>query len=335
MAGANPTFSESWYRVATLRPRLRATVQTRRQHFRGQIWHIIQDPANNSFFRLHAAAYRFVALLDGRRTVADAWRSVQFHHGRRGPDPNRSHRRARATVLGQPYPGRAAPRCRGTVPQAPQTSRPGAEILAGEYPFRPHSDLRPQPPAGCVGRGRRLALLADWLSALARPAGDRGVLRGVGMGRAGPQDIRNSELESTSGIPPRDVRGDGADQGGPRARPRRSLQAIRTPDPRRRRGPRDGRHAADLRAHALCGRVQRMGDAEQAAQVHCGRRGDDVRASPGGDCGGGMGMDGGVGGALADRPERGELLHDVHLERLDAPVQRQLPAAVRRLLYPL
>jgi putative peptide zinc metalloprotease protein len=75
MAGTNPTFSESWYRVAQLRPRLRATVQTRRQHFRGQVWHIVQDPANNSYFRLHPAAYRFIAMLDGRRSVADAWRS--------------------------------------------------------------------------------------------------------------------------------------------------------------------------------------------------------------------------------------------------------------------
>ncbi len=75
MAGANPTFSESWYRVAHLRPRLRATVQTRRQHFRGRIWHIVQDPANNSFFRLHPAAYRFIAMLDGQRSVADAWRA--------------------------------------------------------------------------------------------------------------------------------------------------------------------------------------------------------------------------------------------------------------------
>ncbi len=75
MAGTNPTFSESWYRVAQLRPRLRSTVQTSRQHFRGRIWHIVQDPANNSYFRLHPAAYRFVAMLDGRRSVADAWRA--------------------------------------------------------------------------------------------------------------------------------------------------------------------------------------------------------------------------------------------------------------------
>ena len=69
-----PTFSESWYRVAELRPRLRSACQVHRQHFRGQAWHVVQDPANNQFFRLNEEAYRFVALLDGRRTIAEVWK---------------------------------------------------------------------------------------------------------------------------------------------------------------------------------------------------------------------------------------------------------------------
>ena len=73
MAVDRPTFSESWYRLADLRPRLRATLQTHRQHFRGQMWHVVQDPSNNQFFRLNETAYRFIALLDGRRNVAEAW----------------------------------------------------------------------------------------------------------------------------------------------------------------------------------------------------------------------------------------------------------------------
>ncbi len=68
-----PTFSESWYRVSDLRPRLRSTVQVHRQHYRGRMWHVLQDPASNQFFRLSDPAYQFVALLDGRRSVADAW----------------------------------------------------------------------------------------------------------------------------------------------------------------------------------------------------------------------------------------------------------------------
>ena len=68
-----PTFSESWYRVASLRPRLLSTVQTYRQHYRGQMWHVVQDPSSNEFSRLSAPAYRLVAMLDGRRTVGDVW----------------------------------------------------------------------------------------------------------------------------------------------------------------------------------------------------------------------------------------------------------------------
>jgi putative peptide zinc metalloprotease protein len=68
-----PTFHESWYRVADLHPRLRSTAQTVRQHYRGQLWYIVQDPANNQFFRLSREGYIFLGLLDGRRTVAQAW----------------------------------------------------------------------------------------------------------------------------------------------------------------------------------------------------------------------------------------------------------------------
>jgi len=73
MAVDRPTFSESWYRVTAMRPRLRSTVQTYRQHYRGQMWHVLRDPSNNQFFRLNDAAYHFVGLLDGQRMVQDAW----------------------------------------------------------------------------------------------------------------------------------------------------------------------------------------------------------------------------------------------------------------------
>jgi len=76
-----PTFSESWYRVANIRPRLRATVQIYRQHYRGQMWHVVRDPSSNQFFRLNEPAYRFVGLLDGRRTVAEVWNTCNEQLG--------------------------------------------------------------------------------------------------------------------------------------------------------------------------------------------------------------------------------------------------------------
>lgn len=71
-----PTFSESWYRVASLKARLRSTTQITRQYYRGERWYVVRDPAGNQFHRLSDAAYRFVGLLDGSRTVAQAWELV-------------------------------------------------------------------------------------------------------------------------------------------------------------------------------------------------------------------------------------------------------------------
>ena len=76
MLQLRPTFSESWYRVVNLKPRLRATAQISRQFYRGDRWYVVRDPAGNQFHRLSDAAYRFVGLLDGRRTVGDAWELV-------------------------------------------------------------------------------------------------------------------------------------------------------------------------------------------------------------------------------------------------------------------
>jgi putative peptide zinc metalloprotease protein len=73
MLQLRPTFSESWYRVATLKPRLRAGAQMSRQHYRGERWYVVRDPAGNQFHRLSDPAYRFIGLLNGQRTVVEAW----------------------------------------------------------------------------------------------------------------------------------------------------------------------------------------------------------------------------------------------------------------------
>jgi putative peptide zinc metalloprotease protein len=70
---ARPTFSESWYRVARLKPKLRAGAQISRQFYRGERWYVVRDPAGNQYHRLSDAAYRFVGLLDGQRSIEEAW----------------------------------------------------------------------------------------------------------------------------------------------------------------------------------------------------------------------------------------------------------------------
>ncbi|HYO10057.1 MAG TPA: efflux RND transporter periplasmic adaptor subunit [Tepidisphaeraceae bacterium] len=73
MLQLRPTFSESWYRVVNLRARLRPSAQISRQYYRGERWYVVRDPAGNQYHRLSDAAYRFVGLLDGSRTVGEAW----------------------------------------------------------------------------------------------------------------------------------------------------------------------------------------------------------------------------------------------------------------------
>lgn len=93
-----PTFHESWYRVAQLRPRLSLNVQIHRQHFRGQIWYVLENASNNEFSRISPEGYRFMGMLDGRRTVAEAWRICNEQLGDMAPTQGEA-----IQLLGQLY----------------------------------------------------------------------------------------------------------------------------------------------------------------------------------------------------------------------------------------
>ncbi|MCB1093562.1 MAG: peptidase M50, partial [Verrucomicrobiae bacterium] len=80
MAATTQTFSETWHRIARARVSLRPSVRTRRVHFRGERWHVLEDPFSNQFYRVRPAAYDFLARLDGRRTVEECWlESLEVH----------------------------------------------------------------------------------------------------------------------------------------------------------------------------------------------------------------------------------------------------------------
>jgi putative peptide zinc metalloprotease protein len=72
-------FSNSWYRVAELKPRLRAHAQIHRQTFRGQVWYVLQDHQTGRFFRVSPAANRMLCLMDGRRTMREVWDIAGAH----------------------------------------------------------------------------------------------------------------------------------------------------------------------------------------------------------------------------------------------------------------
>lgn len=70
---ADAFLSPSWYRLASLRPALKAQARIRRHRFRGEVWYVVQDPASGRFNRFTPAAYQVLGLLDGRRTMDEVW----------------------------------------------------------------------------------------------------------------------------------------------------------------------------------------------------------------------------------------------------------------------
>lgn len=70
---ATAFLSSDWYRVADLRLRTQSHIRAVRHVYRGDAWHVLQDPQNGKVHRLSDAAYAFFARLDGTRTVQEIW----------------------------------------------------------------------------------------------------------------------------------------------------------------------------------------------------------------------------------------------------------------------
>jgi putative peptide zinc metalloprotease protein len=66
-------FSPSWYRVADIKPRLRSHAKVHRQHFRGQLWYVLQDQASGRYHRFSPSANLVISLMDGHRSVQEIW----------------------------------------------------------------------------------------------------------------------------------------------------------------------------------------------------------------------------------------------------------------------
>ena len=66
-------FSPSWYRVAELKPLLRKHVDVHRHEYRGDVWFILQDHTAGRAHRFSPAAYHFVGLMNGQRSVDKLW----------------------------------------------------------------------------------------------------------------------------------------------------------------------------------------------------------------------------------------------------------------------
>ena len=70
---AQSLFSPSWYRVASLTPKLRAHAQIHRHQYRGETWYVLQDLSSERFHRFSPAAYFIIGMMDGKTPVQAIW----------------------------------------------------------------------------------------------------------------------------------------------------------------------------------------------------------------------------------------------------------------------
>ena len=80
-----PLFSNSWYRVAALKPRLRSHARLYRHRYRGEVWYLLQDPASGRVHRFTPAARILIAAMDGARSVEEIWGIANRGLGERAP----------------------------------------------------------------------------------------------------------------------------------------------------------------------------------------------------------------------------------------------------------
>lgn len=66
-------YSQNWYRVAHLKPRLRRHARLYRTHYRGGLWYVLQDRTSGRFHRFSPSSYMIISMMNGERTVEEIW----------------------------------------------------------------------------------------------------------------------------------------------------------------------------------------------------------------------------------------------------------------------
>lgn len=80
-----PLHSDSWYRIAQQRPRLREHVAVHVHRYRKRLAYILKDELGGASHRLTGPSCSMLTLLDGNRTVDEAWRILVARMGATAP----------------------------------------------------------------------------------------------------------------------------------------------------------------------------------------------------------------------------------------------------------
>ena len=82
---ADQLFSSHWYRVANVKLSLRSHVRVHQHVYRGGTWYILRDESSGRHHRFNEAAYHFIKLINGKRTVNEIWEMMQESLGDDAP----------------------------------------------------------------------------------------------------------------------------------------------------------------------------------------------------------------------------------------------------------
>jgi putative peptide zinc metalloprotease protein len=74
---SRPLLSGDWFRIGTLRPRLRGHAQVHRHVYRGEVAYVMEDRAGGKHQRFGAATWRVLSLLDGQRSLDEVWARLE------------------------------------------------------------------------------------------------------------------------------------------------------------------------------------------------------------------------------------------------------------------
>ena len=70
---AEQLLSSHWYRISNLKLSLRSHVRVHQHRYRNTIWYVLRDDTTGKHHRFNEAAYNFIRLIDGQRSVNAIW----------------------------------------------------------------------------------------------------------------------------------------------------------------------------------------------------------------------------------------------------------------------
>ncbi len=104
-----PLLAPDWYRVAHMRPRLRAGVIVSAQQVRGETWYLLTDPMSGRHHRFNDIAYQLIAGCDGERSLDEVWSKCAAEAGDNAPTQGAAVRVVAQAFAANLFVGNIAP----------------------------------------------------------------------------------------------------------------------------------------------------------------------------------------------------------------------------------